>query len=211
MDPITLAFIGATAFKAIAGWFSGRSAQRVANQNADSVQTIANLNANYIDEATAANAGIDDFNADSLHAQAVDATARGRETEGRFRTEVKGMIGTQKAGYAGQGVEVGSGSALDVQKDTAYQGELDALTLRTNAAREAWGYDVAAKGQRKGAEATRKLGGIQAANTRTTGRLNAASIRAGGNAARTDANWQVAGTILTGGMQAAKMQQQANT
>ena len=48
--------------------------------------------------------------------------------------------------------------AADVQADTAHQGELDALTLRTNAAREAWGYQVEAGDIRKRAQITRQEG-----------------------------------------------------
>jgi hypothetical protein len=47
--------------------------------------------------------------------------------------------GQQKAGFAGQGVNVGTGTAAAVQSDTARLVELDALQIQNNAAREAWG------------------------------------------------------------------------
>lgn len=97
-----------------------------------------------------------DYNAKVAEAQAADALARGRDEESRFRSELKGLIGSQRAGFAAQNIDVSTGSAVDVQADTAYLGELDALTIRSNAAREAWGYRVQAANQRQaGADASR--------------------------------------------------------
>src|SRR3989304_3955374 len=50
------------------------------------------------------------------------------------------------------------GAAADVQADAAFQGELDALTIRTNAAREAWGYQVQAEDLRTRATIAREEG-----------------------------------------------------
>jgi hypothetical protein len=107
------------------------------------------------------------------------------------------VIGTQRAEFAAQGVDVGSGSAVDVQKDTAYQGEIDALTLRTNAAREAWGYTVEAQGETLQAQNTRKLGKLQAANTRQVGQATALNARIGGSIQESTANWGAASTLLS--------------
>jgi hypothetical protein len=41
---------------------------------------------------------------------------------------------------AANGIEIDSGSPLDVLMDTAQLGELDALTIRANAEREAYGF-----------------------------------------------------------------------
>ena len=113
-----------------------------------------------------------EYNAGVSDLQAADALARGQDEETRFRASVRGMTGTQRAGFAGQNVEVGSGSAADVQADTAYLGELDARTIRSNAQREAWGYRVegedrrmAAAVARKGGQAAATAGKVAAANT----------------------------------------------
>jgi hypothetical protein len=116
----------------------------------------------------------DEYNAGIADLQAQDALARGAVDESRFRTSVRGLIGSQRAGFAAQGVDVGSGSAADVQADAAYLGELDALQIRSNAAREAWGYRVEAADNRMAADVARK----------------------GGQAARTASRYQAAGTIL---------------
>ena len=55
------------------------------------------------------------------------------------------MIGTQRSVQAANGIDVNSGSSAQMQDDTAMLGELDALTIQNNAAREAYGYRVQAK------------------------------------------------------------------
>jgi hypothetical protein len=57
-------------------------------------------------------------------------------------------IGTQRTTQAANGIDVNSGSAAQLQDDTAMIGELDALTIANNAAREAYGYRVQAKQDR---------------------------------------------------------------
>lgn len=108
--------------------------------------------------AAEAQAKLLDFNAHVADMQAKDAVERGAEEESRFRSSVRGMIGSQRAGIAAGNVDVGYGSAVDVQADAAHLGELDALTIKTNAAREAWGYQVEAIDIRKRAAITRKEG-----------------------------------------------------
>lgn len=48
-------------------------------------------------------------------------------------------MGRQVAALAGQGADL-TGSPTDILGDTAAAGEMDALTTRSNTAREAWGY-----------------------------------------------------------------------
>lgn len=54
-------------------------------------------------------------------------------------------VGTQRSVQAANGIDVNSGSAAQIQDDTAMLGELDALTIQNNAAREAYGYRVQAR------------------------------------------------------------------
>ncbi len=118
----------------------------------------------------------DEWNAGIAELQAEDAIARGRDEESRFRTGVRRLIGSQRASFAAQGVKVNVGSAADVQGDSAYLGELDARQIRSNAEREAWGYQVEAADRRRMADIARK----------------------GGQAAQTASRWQGASTALTG-------------
>ena len=68
-----------------------------------------------------------------------EARRRGEVAEARQREKTKQLLGTQTARLAGQGTDL-SGSALDILGDSAAAGELDALTVRSNAAREAWAH-----------------------------------------------------------------------
>jgi len=126
---------------------------------------------NVIGQMKAGNAAkrLGDFNAGVFETQATDALVRGREDEAQQRLTTQGIISAQKAGFAGQNVDVGGGSALDVQADAAFLGELDALRVRTNAQREAWGY-----------------------------RQEAENARLGGANAQAASRWQAAGTVLGG-------------
>jgi hypothetical protein len=94
---------------------------------------------------------ISNENARLAMGNAKDATQRGQLEEQRSRLETRQQIGSTRAGLAAQGVDVGSGSSADVQASEAGIGELDALTIRNNAAREAYGYQVeAAQDTREG-------------------------------------------------------------
>lgn len=108
---------------------------------------------------------IGDFNASIAEQQATDALSRGQVDEERFRQGVRALIGSQRAGFASQGVDVGSGSALATQADASYLGELDALTIRNNAAREAWGYKVQAQDARMGGQYQAQAANAQAVST----------------------------------------------
>jgi hypothetical protein len=73
---------------------------------------------------------------------AAAALEAGSVREQAKRRETAGLIGAQRAAYAAHGVDVNVGSPVDVQASTAKLGELDALTIRNNAAREAYGYKI---------------------------------------------------------------------
>lgn len=61
-----------------------------------------------------------------------------------FGMRTRSVIGAAKAQQGASGVDVNSGSAVDVRAGAAEIGELDALSIRSNAARRAYGYEVAA-------------------------------------------------------------------
>ena len=79
-------------------------------------------------------------NAKYAKMQADDAMSRGESSAMRVLSKTRSMIGSQKAALAAQGIDIGSGSALDVQVDTGKMAEVDVMMVRTNAAREAWGF-----------------------------------------------------------------------
>lgn len=80
-------------------------------------------------------------NAALAERQAADAVQRGRVEEDKRRMLTQQQIGQQTARLAAQGTDL-EGSPTDILSDTAATGELDALTIRSNAAREAYGYKL---------------------------------------------------------------------
>jgi hypothetical protein len=109
-------------------------------------------------QAAESQAELSDYNASVADLQATDATQRGEEEANHYRQGVRTLVGEQRATFAASGVNVDFGSAGEVQQDSAFLGELDALTIRTNAAREAWGYKTQAYDFRKRADITRREG-----------------------------------------------------
>jgi hypothetical protein len=121
-------------------------------------------------EAQNYNAKVADMNATLSERRARDALDRGRDEEQQKREQVSQVIGKQKAAMAANGVDLSFGSPLDTLVSTATLGELDALTIRKNAANEAYDYKVQAVNNRSDASLAR----ANAKNTKTAGNLAAA-------------------------------------
>jgi hypothetical protein len=86
------------------------------------------------------NAKVQERNAQIAEMQAKDAEARGKLDEKKQRQKIAATISAQRNAAAASGITIDSGSVQDNIMDTAKYGELDALTVRRNAAMEAWGY-----------------------------------------------------------------------
>lgn len=71
---------------------------------------------------------------------AADASRRGGVAAGVARTGASRLAAAQRVAYSTSGVDATTGTAADVQTETSARGELDALTIENNAAREAWGF-----------------------------------------------------------------------
>jgi hypothetical protein len=84
---------------------------------------------------------ISEYNAKLQRMRSGFALEQGQEAVKRQRMKVSGMIGAQRVGFAAQNILLDEGTAADVQQQTAYWGEVDAVTIRNNAAMEAWGYE----------------------------------------------------------------------
>ncbi|NQW53015.1 MAG: hypothetical protein HQ465_17405 [Rhodospirillales bacterium] len=97
--------------------------------------------------------------------QADEALQRGQVAEENSRRETRQRIGAQAARLAAQGTDI-EGSPADILGDTAAAGAVDALTLRANAARAAYGYQVAGVGYGSVGvlETTRALNPIESPN-----------------------------------------------
>lgn len=75
---------------------------------------------------------------------AIETEQAGQTSADWQRVRTGQAVGTQRSAQAANGIDVNSGSAAQLQDDTAMIGELDALTIMNNAAREAYGYRVQA-------------------------------------------------------------------
>jgi hypothetical protein len=64
----------------------------------------------------------------------------GQKTEQTARLRTAGLKSAQRVGFAANGVDLGSDSAVNVLTTTDVMGEIDANQIRTNAIRSAWGY-----------------------------------------------------------------------
>lgn len=125
--------------------------------------------ARYNAAVTADNAQIQKNNA-SLAAQAGEAQA------GMSEMKTRATVGAIAANQAAAGIDVGSGSALDVRSSARELGELDAINIRSNAARTAYGYQV----QSSSDTSQSQLDRFQAGQDSTAGFVNAGSTILGG-------------------------------
>lgn len=127
-------------------------------------------------EASRYNGRIAEMNAELSERRAKDAQQRGRSEEQRKRLQIAQLQGEQVAAMGANGVDTSFGSPLDTLVDTAVLGELDALTIRRNSAREAYDHRVAAANGRADAALSR----YNADNALTAGYLDAAGTVLGG-------------------------------
>lgn len=109
---------------------------------------------------------------------AADAIDRGRTEEQMHRIKIGQLKGQQTNAFAKNGVVTDSGSALDVLSDTAMIGELESLTIRNNAEREAYGYKVNAQNYSASA-ANNRTAAATAKSSANTGAFTSALSSAG--------------------------------
>lgn len=91
---------------------------------------------------------IADLNASSEDDNARESLRRGNEDESRLRLETGFLKGRQIAAMGANGVRLDDGSPLNRLVSTDYMAEVDAATIRQNAAREAAGYRTRATSYR---------------------------------------------------------------
>ena len=152
-----------TAISAYSQWKAGKSEAAVGQAQQRSAEKQAQLA---------------DYNAAVAELQSLDAYQRGELEANRFRARTRGVVGEQRTQFAAGNIDVGYGSTVDVQADAAFLGELDALTISNNAAREAWGYRVEKKDLEMQADILRTEGanaltaGIQRRNAQRLGAVS---------------------------------------
>lgn len=128
------------------------------------------------------NAGMLKQNA-ALKEQTADETLFAGDTSADWQRVRTGQaVGTQRSVQAANGIDVNSGSAAQLQDDTAMIGELDALTIQNNAARESFGYRIQADQDRMNAVQTVTNAGNKATGSILGGIGGAFGSFAGGRA-----------------------------
>lgn len=142
-----IAMAGATGIQALGSIFTGNAeaaSEKYAAGIAGNNALIAQQNANYATEAGD-----------------IQATNENLKT-GQ-------VVGAQRAGQGASGLDVNSGSNVDVQASTRSLGALDALTIRNQAARQAYGYET----QSQSFKAQSALDLATAKNAKTAGYVGA--------------------------------------
>lgn len=76
--------------------------------------------------------------------KADEAIELGEEQALRVSGRVRQVLGAQQSALAAQGIQVDTGTALDLQADALRFGQADILTIRFNALRQAFGFQTSA-------------------------------------------------------------------
>jgi len=86
-------------------------------------------------------------NAEFARMQAADIRKRADEDAAKYKRKVQGLLGSQRAALAAQGVDVSAmgTSSAQIQEETLQFGYEDAQTIKNNAFREAMGLETESK------------------------------------------------------------------
>lgn len=112
---------------------------------------------------------IANYNAKVQENKALEATKAGVLAEDAHRAKVRQFIGAQAVEQGASGGVIGSGSGGMLMDEAAKFGEMDALTIRTNAMKQAWGFEQDALSGRLEGRVRRQQGYWSAGSTLLTG------------------------------------------
>lgn len=105
--------------------------------------------------------------------QGIEAKAQGDIQAGQAEEQGRQQVAQQRVDQAATGADVNSGSALDLQSDTTWQAKQNQVTIRNNAWRQAWGYNVQAIDYGMQGEMSKMAGQNAMNNTFLTGGMQA--------------------------------------
>lgn len=157
-------------------------------------------------------------NAEAIEAQALAQDGVNRANLRKRREDFSRLQGEQRAAIAASGVAEASGTPLDLLAETArtiqqdqeeqhYAGEVQRRTLFSEAAMERLGGKLAIAGATLDRDSSVAEAGLREAAGKAeylAGMRTAQITRLTGSAARTAANYQAAGTLLSGATDASK-------
>lgn len=121
-------------------------------------------------------AGIADINSKLAKQDADYTRAVGEVNAQASGMKTRQMIGAQTAAQGASGIDLASGSAVEVRKSQAAVGAQDQILIRSEAAKKAYGYEVEATKQKLQGDNLRAAG----SNARLAGWLGAGSSVLGG-------------------------------
>ena len=160
VDPATMAMVsmGMQAFGAVKGFQADKAAGKAAQNSA-----------NY-------NAAVSRNNAIIAQRNAQLAAQEGNAEVAAKQAETKAKIGAIAAQQGGSGVNMNTGSAVDVRSSASQTGQLSALNIRSSAVRKVYGY----KQQESDYLSQAGLQEAEGKNARTAGDMNATTTLLGG-------------------------------
>lgn len=116
-----------------------------------------------------------DINSKFALAQGASVKAQGDIEAGQEAEEGKQEAAKQRVAGAATGADVNSGSALELQSDTAWQSAQNQLMIKNNAMRQAMGYQVQANDMSEQAGMYRSAGNNAMMSSLLTGGMQALS------------------------------------
>ena len=116
-----------------------------------------------------------EINARNAELQAKDAISRGDSAAEEYAKKVNQTVGAQRTAFASQGVDIGYGSAKDIQRETYEIGARDTMTIKNNAFLEAMGYKSQAAEMSRAGRMAQMGARSEAASTLLAGGMNASS------------------------------------
>lgn len=120
--------------------------------------------------------GVAKYNARVAENKAQEVRRAGVEAEGIKRRETAELLSKQRAQLGAAGVELGSGSALQLQEDTVALGEIDALRIRSGTEAQAAALGTESELTLAQGEQAQAAGQQQALGTILSGTAQVASI-----------------------------------
>ena len=132
--------VASTAFAAKSAMDQGQASQKIANNNATMAEYAA-----------------------------ADAVARGEKDAIEVQRKGAAMKSAQRVGMAAKGLDIGYGTAADLQDQTEFFTQSDVATTRTNARKEGWRGSAQAQDFRSQGAFASYNGNMQAAGTLLSG------------------------------------------
>lgn len=154
MPLMVAASLGSAAVGAYGSIYAGQAASNAANYNA----------------------AIQMQNSEQAKRNSEIASQSGMANQNIQQLKTRAQVGSIKANQGASGVGIHSGSSMDVSESAAVLGEMDALTIRSRATREAYGYETQAVDFQNKATLERQ----EAKNAKTASYINAGSSLLGG-------------------------------